>query len=176
MWTGQKSVLENVENFNRSPTLMTSFLFQRSKVNNPAWKNKSNLQFYWFCVYINKCPKLFAKPEPKSDSLAKCFGWVLVDCRLVVGIRPEQASQAWCSVSVFTTGVYAACPLWKSLNTKWLFVKSKVIVGVNVLYGGKDIFFYCDPHARQMENNCVAELTAGLLEPSRQDWDSFIYI
>ena len=55
-------------------------------------------------------------------------------------------------------------------------MKSKPIVCANVLHGGKKKKFYCGPHARQMENNSVAALTAGLLEPGRQDWDSFIYI
>ena len=91
-----------------------------------------------------------------SGSLAKYFGWVLVDCRLVVRIRPEQASQ--------------------DFGVQWLFVKSKSIVCVNVLYGDKKKSFCCSPHARQMEYNCVAELTVGLLEPDRPDWDSFIYI
>ena len=45
-----------------------------------------------------------------------------------------------------------------------------------MLYGDKKNSFYYDPYARQVANNCVAELTAGLLEPGKQDWDSFICI
>ena len=55
--------------------------------------------------------------------------------------------------------------------TKLLFVKFKVILRGNVWCGGKN----CDPHARWLENICVAEFTAGLLETCKQDWDSFIY-
>ena len=79
----------------------------------------------------------------KSDSLAKFFGWVLVNCRLVVGTWPEQASQtlvfSFCAHNLTCT---LPARLERALtSTKWLFVKSKVIVCVNVLYGDKKKVF-----------------------------------
>ena len=96
----------------------------------------------------------------------------------VVGVKPEQASQ---------TQVFSCCVhnrkgtqpvrLDAALTpTKWLYVSFKAILCVNVWYGDKKNIFYCDPHARQVANSFVAELTAGLLEPGRQGWDFFIYV
>ena len=89
----------------------------------------------------------------------------------VVRIRPEKASQ---------TLVFSFCAhnrkgtLHVRLDTaytptKWLSVTFKAILCLNVWYGDKKTIFYCDPHARQVANSCVAEITAGLLEPGRQD-------
>ena len=97
----------------------------------------------------------------------------------VVGIRSEQASQIFgvqfrCS----QPEVYAVCPLKYSLNTNKVaicerqshFVRKRVI-------RRQENSFYCDPHARQVANSCVAELTAGLLNPAdKTGWDSFAYI
>ena len=110
---------KKVEYFNRSSTVMTSLLFcficylgeMRNlqtwyitclpKVNIAAWNNKSKLQFYWLCFYVNKCPNLFTKPEPKIRFDREML-WLSAGrlppssnntATSMVGIRPEQASQ-----------------------------------------------------------------------------------
>ena len=89
----------------------------------------------------------------------------------MVGSRPEQASQT----VVFSFGAHnwkCALPvrLEKSLNTNKF-----AICEVQSHFVRKRVMRRQDPHVRQVENSCVAELEH-LLEPGRQDWDSFIYI
>ena len=60
--------------------------------------------------------------------------------------------------------------------TKLLFVEFKAVLYVKVWCRDKKKRFSCHANARLVENGCVAERTAGLLETDRQDWDSFIYL
>ena len=81
------------------PTSITHTLLAKGK--HCRLKNKSKLQFYWFCIYVNKCPNLFAKPEPKirfdREMLWLSDGWLPRSSNhtstCMVGIEPEQASQ-----------------------------------------------------------------------------------
>ena len=72
--------------------------------------------------------------------------------------------------------VYADCLLRKSLSTNKVAIGEvqKHCVRKRVIRRQKS--FYCYHHTRQMKNNCVAEPTTRLLEPGRQDCDSFVYI
>ena len=182
--------------FNRSPTSMTSFLFCfKTYLNKYAIykhdkylvcqskhyrlkKKEENYNFSGFAfMYINVpiCLRNLSKKirfpcEMLWLSAGRLLTWV-------VGIRPEQASQtlvfSFCAHNRKGTLPFRLDTA--STPTKWLF-NFKAILCVNVWYGVKKNSFYCDPHARQVANNCLVELTAGLLDPGREDWDSFIYI
>ena len=70
---------------------------------------------------------------------------------------------------------YPACPLKYSLNTNKVAIceLQSYFVRKHVIRRQENSFF-C--YVRQVANSCVAELTAELLEPGRQDWYSFIYM
>ena len=122
---------KKVEYVNRSSTVMTSLLFcfisylgeMRNlqtwyitclpKVNIAAWKNKkANYNFIGFAFMLINVPICLRNLSQKSDSIAKCFGWALVDCRRALIIQPlawsglgrSRLLRLWCSDSVLTTG------------------------------------------------------------------------
>ena len=124
------------------------------------------------------CESGAKNPIHSRNTLAACWLMFNHTGTWVVGTRQEYESQTW----VFSSCAHnRKCTLPVHLEkdktpTKLLFVKLKAILCVNMWCRDKKIGLYYDSHAKYLENSCVAELPARLLETCRQDWDSFIYI